>query len=157
MALDVAMKDTFAKISESMIADMKAYMAADSSFSYKVAATSGAAQEYERFAREYGLTEREVTAFVRANDSGVPFPVLAEILDAAPVPRTTQPTARRLEDEARLVAQLEKVAAERAPRPVPVWQITCKCPMCTNGGEALMYAIKLADTPITWAMGATTS
>ncbi len=67
-------------------------------------------KQYREFADYYGLTNKELQAFVRANDRGATSEQLADALEAAPVPHSRRSTEQRAKDEAALVAALDALA-----------------------------------------------
>lgn len=72
----------------------------------------GQGSTYKRVAEYYGLTEAEIGAFVRANDAGVPFEQLADVLALIDIPHTGKMTPDRQKIEVKLLAQLHVLATE---------------------------------------------
>lgn len=68
---------------------------------------TGESLVYERVAAHYGLSEKELDAFVRANDRGATFAELAEVLAQAEIPHTRQMTPDRLRIEAATVKRIK--------------------------------------------------
>lgn len=72
----------------------------------------GQGSTYKRVAEYYGLTEAEISAFVHANDAGVPFEQLADVLALIDIPHTGKMTPDRQKIENKLLEQLNTLAAE---------------------------------------------
>jgi hypothetical protein len=78
-----------------------------------------------RTARRYGLTSAEVEAFVQANDNGVSFEELADILESAPTPRSKNASPEREKFAHELIAKLNaatlKAREQYAHAPMMYW------------------------------------